>query len=65
MRIGTVSGEERFHEVPIEIFQRITRRLSETSRAFSEFGSDEDKPNIAGHRHSRAQSRGGSLRVRP
>lgn len=65
MRIGTVSGEERFHEVPVEIFQRVTRRLSEASCALSQFRSDEDKPNIAGHRHSWPQSRGGSLRVRP
>jgi len=65
MRIGTVSGKERLHEVPVEIFQRITRRLSEASCPLSQFRSDEHKPNVTGNRHSWAQSCGRSLRVRP
>ena len=65
MRIGTVPGNERFHEVPVEIFQRIARRLPEASGALSQFRSDEHKPNITSHRHSWTQSRGRSLRVRP
>src|SRR5438309_3553923 len=64
MRIGTVPGEKRFHEVPVEIFQRVTRRLSEASCALSQFRSDEHKPNVTGHCHSWAQSRCGSSRVR-
>ena len=55
IRFRTVSRNEWFHEVPVEIFQRIERRRSQAAGAWSQFRSDKSQPDVVNHPHSGAQ----------
>src|ERR1700726_278011 len=63
VRIGAVARDQRFHEVPIKIFQRSARCLSQSRIAFTQFGPDESEPKFTGHADFRPQSRGRTGRM--
>jgi hypothetical protein len=65
VRIGAVAKDERLHEMPIKIFQRGARSLSEARIAFPQFRPDESEPKFTRHTHFGPQSRRrtGGMRV--
>src|SRR5439155_15868884 len=60
---GAVSRNQRLHEVSIEIFQRVARRLSQSTGALSQFRPDEGQPDVVCHAHFRAQPCGWAARM--
>ena len=61
--MGTVSRNDRFHEVPVEILQCVEWRRSQTARAWSQLRPDKGQPDIANHSHSGAESCGWAARM--
>jgi hypothetical protein len=57
-----VSGDERLHEVSIEIFQRFPWSVTDTGIPFAEVRTDKSKPHVARHSHIGPQSRRGTAR---
>src|ERR1051325_818360 len=47
--LGTVSGNERFHEAQIEILQGVPRRLAQAAGASLQLRTDIGKPDAANH----------------
>lgn len=62
-RVVAVSGDERLHEVSIEILQRFPRSMTDTGIPFLQLRTDKSKPHVARHSHIRPQSRRGTARV--
>ena len=55
MLLGTVSRNERFHEAPVEILQRVTRCLAQATGASLELMPDIGKPDAANYSQFGAQ----------
>jgi hypothetical protein len=49
--------------MPVEVFQGIAWRLSESARAPAQLRSNESQPDVSDHSHSWAQARGGTARM--
>src|SRR5438552_7590196 len=63
MSFSAVWRDERFHEVPVEIFQCVTGRLSQSTGASSQLGPNKGQPEVANHSHSWAQPCGRGARM--
>src|SRR5918996_1755037 len=61
--LGTVSRNEPFHEVPVEIFQCVAGCWSETARAGPQLRSNRGQPGTADHSHPRPQPCCGTSRI--
>lgn len=63
MRFGTVSRNDRFHKVQVEIFQCVERGRSHATGSWPKVRSNKGKPEVAHHSYSRAQPRGWTARM--
>ncbi len=63
MRFGTVSRNDRFHKVQVEIFQCVERRRSHAAGSWPQVRSNKGKPEVAHHSYSGAQPRGWTARM--
>jgi hypothetical protein len=63
IRFGAVSRNNWFEKIPVEIFQCVKRRRSQSARARSQLRSDKGWPGAANQSHPRAEPRGWAARV--
>ena len=64
MRLRAVGRNERFHEVPVEIFQCVTGCVSQAARTTPQLLPDKGQPDVLNHAHPRPQPRGRTARMR-
>jgi hypothetical protein len=64
MRLGTVSGDDRFHKASVKILQRVAWSMPQTSGALSDLRPDKREPDIARYSHLGSQSRCGTAWMR-
>jgi hypothetical protein len=62
--LGTVSGNEWFHESSIEILQCVAWSTAQPGRSVSQLWPNKSQPEISSHSHPRSQPRGRTARMR-